>query len=93
MEEELEVEVEEQEEEDICDKMEQLLQVTFMNLPEGNLSFLIFFSPCPYAIVIDPYCKKNLFSSDSKDCREAKAFLSCVSHITIPLCVSLHKMN
>lgn len=35
----------EEEEEEICAKMEQLLQVTFTSLPEGNLSFLIFSLP------------------------------------------------
>lgn len=69
--------------------LEQLLQVTFMSLPEGNLSFFIFVSLSPYAIVIDPYCTKSLFSSNSKDLLRSKSFsILCVhtlpSHYVFP---------
>lgn len=41
---------------------------------------------------MDPYCTKSLFSSDAKDLPdEQKPLCSLCSHITIPLCVSLHK--
>lgn len=55
--------------------LERLLQVTFMSVPEGNLSLLIFFSPSPYAIVIDPYWTKEFLAATQKICRGAKAFL------------------
>lgn len=76
--------------EEICAKMEQLLQVTFVNLPEGNLSSFIFFSPSPYAIVMDPYCTRSLFSSNSKDLSTSKSLsVLCVhtlpSHYVSPL--------
>lgn len=41
---------------------------------------------------MDPYRTKSLFSSDAKDLPdEQKPLCSLCSHITIPLCVSLHK--
>ena len=73
----------EEEEEEICAKMEQLLQVTFTCLPEGNLSFLIFSSPSPYAIVIDLYFTKSPFSSGSKDLPRSKS-LSVLCVHTLP---------
>lgn len=74
----------EEEEGEICAKMEQLLQVTFMNEPEGDSSSLILsLSLCPYAIVIDPYYTKRLFRSNSKDLSRSKS-LSVLCVHTLP---------
>lgn len=81
-------------EEGICAKMEQLLQFTFTCLPEGNLSLLIFSSPSPYAIVIDLcFTRSPTNKRLQRFAREREPFCSLCSHITIPLCVSLHKIN